>query len=227
MESAEINANQRRRRRRPQALAAAAAAVGVVALGAIGSTRGGDGAGQPTTLILVRHAEKAAGENPVLTAAGTARAAALVEVVEDAGVAAVYATEWCRTALTAEPLAAALGQPIRVQPNQVAGDQLAGCGLTRPAVPLDGSIAGPADLLAHVLAAHRGERVVIVGHSNTVPALVEAAGGSPLCPDYFALIDGACRIPDQPGHDEYHHLFVLEVPGRPAATRLVKARYGD
>ena len=72
---------------------------------------------------------------------------------------------------------------------------------------LGGAIADAADLVAHVLAAHRGATVVLVGHSNTVPALVAAAGGPDLCPDTFPFVDGQCRIPDQPGDDQYDHSY--------------------
>ncbi|MCH7664978.1 MAG: histidine phosphatase family protein [Acidobacteria bacterium] len=182
---------------------------------------------QSTTLLLVRHAEKGSDSNPTLTAAGENRAEALVHVAEGAGVVAVYATEWCRTALTAEPTAASLGLEIQIQPNANAGDQLEHCGVDQATALLDPSVASPADLVAHVLSAHRGRTVLIVGHSNTVPAMVEAAGAPTLCPDYFALIGGDCRIPDQPGNSEFHHLFVLEVPRWFGSTRLVKATYGD
>ena len=179
-----------------------------------------------TTLLLVRHAEKGSGLNPALTTAGENRAEALVHVAEGAGVVAVYATEWCRTALTAEPTAASLGLEIQIQPNATTGDQLAGCGVSRATALLDPSVATSAQLVAHVLSTHRGGTVLIVGHSNTVPAMVEAAGAPALCPDYFPLADGDCRIPDQPGNSEFHHLFVLEVPRWFGSTRLVKATYG-
>lgn len=182
---------------------------------------------QSTTLLVVRHAEKGSGANPILTAAGEIRAEALVQVTEAAGVTAVYATEWCRTALTAEPAAASLGLEIRIQPNASAGDQLAGCGVFQATALLDPTVASPADLVTHVLSTHRGGTVLIVGHSNTVPSMVEAAGARTLCPDYFALaVGGDCRIPDQPGNSEFHHLFVLEVPRWFGSTRLVKATYG-
>ncbi len=181
---------------------------------------------QSTTLLLVRHAEKGSGPNPALTTAGEDRAEALVHVAEGAGVVAVYATEWCRTALTAEPTAASLGLEIQIQPNATAGDQLEHCGVDQPTALLDPSVASPAELVADVLSTHRGATVLIVGHSNTVPAMVEAANGPTLCPDYFALAGGDCRIPDQPGNSEFHHLFVLEVPRWFGATRLVKATYG-
>lgn len=184
-------------------------------------------ANSPTRLILVRHAEKQSTQNPLLTDDGSTRAQRLVQVVDDALIGAVYATEWCRTALTAEPSAVMLGFDIRIQDNGVSGDQLVDCGLTQPTILLDPSIATAADLVAHVLSTHRGEAVLIVGHSNTVPQMVEALGIESLCPRYFPQENGQCHIPDEAPNDEYHHLFVLEVPRWFGVTRLVKAEYGD
>src|SRR3954467_6450857 len=61
----------------------------------------------PTTVIVVRHAEKAAepASDPALTALGSARADALYDLVKDAGVQAVMSTEFQRTRLTAAPTA--------------------------------------------------------------------------------------------------------------------------
>ena len=56
-----------------------------------------------TTVLLVRHAEKETGRDPGLTAAGQARARALVEVAKGAGVSAIYHTQLERTRLTAAP----------------------------------------------------------------------------------------------------------------------------
>ncbi len=183
---------------------------------------------QTTTLLLVRHAEKGSGDNPGLTTEGATRAQALVDVAGAAGVGAVYATEWCRTALTAEPLAASLGHEILIQPNTIADNQLAGCGLSQSTALLDPSVASSAALVANALSTHRGQTVLIVGHSNTLPEILEAAGAPPLCPEYFDFhVSGTCRIPDQPGNDEYHHLFVLRVPRWFGSTHLIKATYGS
>ena len=180
----------------------------------------------PTVLILVRHAEKAGGPNPVLTTSGSTRAQLLRRVVDEADVTAVYATEWCRTALTAEPSALMLDVPIRIQHDGDPEDRLEPCGLIGTTTRLDGSIVTPTDLISHALSSHRGQAVLIVGHSNTVPAMVEASGLPSPCPSYFPLDGTECHIPDEPPEDEYHHLFVLEVPRWFGSPRLVKARYG-
>ena len=109
-----------------------------------------------TVVVLVRHAEKTTdgSRDPVLTPAGRHRANALVERVADMPIAAVYATHFRRTQLTAWPVAKARGLTITVRP---AGE--------------------PANSLADVLRTrHAGQHVMVVGHSNTLPALARALG---------------------------------------------------
>ena len=107
-----------------------------------------------TTVILVRHAEKAAApvDDPPLTAEGEARAGALVEVLRGAGVAAIYSTRTKRTQSTAAPAATALGIPVTT---------------------FDGPAAAYA---AEILGKNRGKVVLVVGHSNTVPGIARALG---------------------------------------------------
>lgn len=113
-----------------------------------------------TTIILVRHAEKAAEprEDPPLTAVGEARAAALVEALGNAGITAVYSTPWKRTQQTARPIAERLGVPVTtfdVTPGEKSYGEL---------------------YAAELLAKHRGRVVLVVGHSNTVPGILRGLG---------------------------------------------------
>ena len=61
-------------------------------------------------IYIVRHAERASDEplSP-LSAEGHARAARLADILRDAGITAVFVTEYERTAQTAQPTAARLG----------------------------------------------------------------------------------------------------------------------
>jgi broad specificity phosphatase PhoE len=111
-----------------------------------------------TTVVLVRHAEKASGDDPPLSAAGRDRAETLRRTLGDAGIDAVFATPPRRTRETAEPLARALGLEIRVVP---VGDDYA---------------AEQAKLLR---ALPPGGVAVVVSHSNTVPAILGALGVPP------------------------------------------------
>ena len=74
--------------------------------------------------------------------------------------AAAYATPFRRTQLTARPVAAAQGIEVEV----------------REFVSRDPDEDARA-LRETLLRAHRGEAVLVVGHSNTVPAIVEALSG--------------------------------------------------
>ena len=155
------------------------------------TTSGPDQSGT-TTVVLVRHAEKAAepAADPPLTAAGEARAQALVNAVADMPVHAILSTDFARTRATAAPLAARLG----LVPELV-----------------DARARDHARLVAEgILAHHRGETVVVVGHSNTVPDIVAALGA----PKPTAICDS-----------EYDNLYVVRVPATGAAT-VERRHYG-
>ncbi|HEX8060297.1 MAG TPA: phosphoglycerate mutase family protein [Cyclobacteriaceae bacterium] len=96
-----------------------------------------------TTFILVRHAEKETGNDPVLTTAGQQRALSLVKLLEQQKVDAIYSTNFNRTKSTVKPLADAKG--INIQSYEKEPD------------------------IEKLLKA--GGTVVICGHSNTIPAL--------------------------------------------------------
>ena len=118
-----------------------------------------------TTLILVRHAEKVIDPNnadPDLSPAGQARAQDLVRVFSDAGINAIYATQYKRTQQTVKPLADKLGLAI-TQVNS----------------------KSTAELLTQIRAQHRGEIIFIAGHNNTVPEIIAALGGPayPIIPE--------------------------------------------
>jgi phosphohistidine phosphatase SixA len=114
------------------------------------------------TIILVRHAEKATDANEAsvpLSEAGTARAARLAEVLARAGVTAVYTTDTVRARKTAEPLAKAAGLEVRIYAPKDA----------------DGKPA-PRLLLDRLKKEEPLGVVLVVGHSNTVPEILAAAG---------------------------------------------------
>jgi broad specificity phosphatase PhoE len=113
-------------------------------------------------LVVVRHAEKASAEarDPDLSAAGQVRAQALAERLRELPLAAVYATPFRRTQLTAWPSAETQGIEVEVR-DFVSRN------------PDEDALA----LRETLLREHRGEAVLVVGHSNTVPAIVEALSG--------------------------------------------------
>lgn len=71
-----------------------------------------------TTVIFVRHAEKAddGTRNPPLNIYGQERAASLAQLLHLSGVVGIYSTPFHRTQQTVKPLAAALGLEVKEYP---------------------------------------------------------------------------------------------------------------
>jgi broad specificity phosphatase PhoE len=144
-----------------------------------------------TVIIVVRHAEKVmdVGEDPPLTEVGEARAALLARMFGDARLAgsidAIYVSSAQRSRLTAAPLAARLGLTPVVAP---AND--------------------PYGLARRVLHEYPGGRILVVGQSNTVPAIVAALSGRKDVPPIGALEYGTMYIVTVPrlGHANYLRL---------------------
>ncbi len=170
-----------------------------------------------TTVLLVRHAERADNSaNTNLSQVGLDRAQALVGVADEAGVAAMYSTDFCRTAQTAQPLASAVGLSINVQQS---GNPAAGLEDCDPSIDVAISIIpamvnGAQGLVDHVLSQHGNQVVLIVGHSGTVPAMVQALGQG-----VFSAI--------QIGENDFDNLFVITVPRYFGSPKLAKAQYGN
>ena len=149
---------------------------------------------QPSTVILVRHAERGTEPqaDPVLTEAGIQRALALKQVLRGAGVKSVVTTHLQRTQLTAKPLMDTLG-------------------LTPIVVRAGGGASHIDSVAATVKRQPAGAVVLVVGHSNTIPAIVGALGG----PKLADLCDA-----------QYSMLYILEFPASGGAPRYIEARYG-
>lgn len=144
-----------------------------------------------TTVILVRHAEKNIEPNnpdPDLSPAGQLRAQELLRVLSSNKVDAIYATNFKRTQQTVKPIADKLG-------------------LTPTIIDAKGT----SDLVNRIVTANRGQTVLVAGHSNTVPAIVNALGGGS-SPD----------IPDS----EYDNLFVVTIY-KFGKAKVVKLKYGS
>lgn len=110
-----------------------------------------------TTIYLVRHAEKQAGDNPDLTVVGRARADILSRELQDAGLTEVWSTDTTRTIETAKPTATRVGLPVQIYN------------------------ASRQSAFANRLKATPGA-ILVVGHSNTIPDLVKLLGGKPGAP---------------------------------------------
>jgi 2,3-bisphosphoglycerate-dependent phosphoglycerate mutase len=138
-----------------------------------------------TTVILVRHAEKAIvppeNKDPDISLAGLARAQELARMLGESGIKAIYATQFKRTQQTVKPLADKLG-------------------LT--AVQFEAK--NTTELVKQIREKNAGQVVFVAGHNNTVPEIIAALGGPklPIIPetdfDNFYILtvqsDGTARL---------------------------------
>ena len=123
-------------------------------------------------IYLIRHAEKAddGTRDPGLTEAGRARAAWLSKWFAGRGITAIYSSEFKRTLETVAPLSERLNMPIApYDPRALEG----------VAARLQGDAAG--------LGEGADSIILVVGHSNTTPALVNILIGEERYPD---LVEG-------------------------------------
>jgi broad specificity phosphatase PhoE len=143
--------------------------------------------GETTSVIVLRHAEKALSvdEDPVLSEAGQRRALQLATMLCSQKIDAIYVSDTRRSQLTAAPLAARLGVPVTLRSGK----------------DVDG-------LLADIGERYVGGRVVVVGHSNTVPVIIDK------------LTRGTTVV--SVADEEYDALFVVTVTrfGPPAVVTL-------
>ena len=147
-----------------------------------------------TTVIFVRHAEKAVTpeNDPGLSPAGRQRVAELARQLVDAdvvaGVDAVYSTPFRRTAETAQPVADALGLPVNTY-----------------------DAADTEAIMEFIVKEHKGKIVLVVGHSNTLPALIGNMGASKKVPEI--------------AEDEYDNIYIVSIPWF-GKTKTIRMRYG-
>jgi phosphohistidine phosphatase SixA len=144
-----------------------------------------------TVVIAVRHAEVEvdAGPDPKLSLLGQERAARLARVLAkiqgERGVDAVFASEMLRTQQTVAPLAQSLSLPTNILP-----------------------VAGWTDLPGRLLREQRAKIVLVAGHSNTLPPLIEALSGESISIE----------------ETEYDRLYIVFVP-RLSRARLLQLYY--
>ncbi len=139
-----------------------------------------------TKIILVRHAEKLNNTDTTsLSPAGFQRARALAHVVGEAGIRSIFVSDKKRALQTAIPTATALG----ITPMQISASQT--------------------DEFVDAIKDHRGETILVVGHSDTVPMIIERLGISP-----HPII----------AETEFDHLFVVVFCR--CRTTMVHLKYG-
>ena len=143
----------------------------------------------PALTVLVRHADRAAtpADDPPLTAAGMKRAEDLAAALHDTRFSAILATDFIRTRDTARPIASALG-------------------IVPETVPRKGQ---PADQHIKAIegAVHRyaGGAVLVVNHSDTLPAIIAALGGPRIVPICDSIYDDMFVLVPTMGKMQFVH----------------------
>lgn len=141
-----------------------------------------------TSIYFVRHAEKEKNkDNPSLTEEGKTRANRLAKMLQDIPLSAIYSSDYKRTKETAEPSA-----------NQQ---------------NLEITLYNPSDLEStaqNLIANNEGKNVLVVGHSNTTPALINIMSPS----------QKAAPIEES----EYDNLYILNI-NTFGTTNLIQLRY--
>ena len=148
--------------------------IGRLAVLGVAALLAGAAQAKPATIYVMRHLERDAGNDPGLNATGAAHAEQLAAWFRRDKPKAIFVTPYRRARETVAPLAAKLGiSPTDYDPQQQ--DKL---------IEAARAVKGP---------------VLIVGHSNTVPKIVQALGG-PESPD----------LPDS----DYGRIWIVS-PGKP------------
>jgi phosphohistidine phosphatase SixA len=146
-----------------------------------------------TTVYLVRHAEKDLSDpkavDPAISTAGQERAKALATRLGASGIKAIFTSQFRRTIETADPLAVAIG----VTPE-----------IVRAGWTTD------ADSAKAAVFRHKGEKVLFVSHSKTIPSIIEALGGPKLA--------DICE-------SQYSNLFIMYLPPS-GKSQLIRQNYG-
>ena len=144
-----------------------------------------------TTVYVVRHAEKNTADpknrDPSLTKAGKERAVELASVLRSVKLTAIYTSDYKRTRETAIPAAKRAG--------------------LEPTVP---SPDYTRRLVQHLKDDHKDGHVLVVAHSNTMPAILKGLG---IKKKLGLLIEG------------YDNLFIIQIAKDGKAT-LLHLHYG-
>ncbi|TDH29304.1 hypothetical protein EXU57_04365 [Segetibacter sp. 3557_3] len=143
-------------------------------------------ADSPTTIILVRHAEKdtVGGDDPELSAAGKKRSQQLQATLKQYLPDEFYSTAYKRTRQTLQPWAEKAGKEIKeYNPQNQEG-------------------------FSQELLKLRGKTIVVAGHSNTVPTLVN-------------LLEGAAKYQQLPD-GVYNKIYIVTVRGKAVTDRVIE-----
>ncbi len=143
-----------------------------------------------SNFYLVRHAERLDdSSNSPLSEAGFERADALRDTLLGKSIDSIFASTYLRTQQTAEPLATALSETMTIY---------------APDTTLQ---------FTQMLRLIKGKDILVVGHSNTVPEIVELMTGQAVTID----------------HDDYDNLFKVKISRSIFGTtvNLTALTYGE
>ncbi|MDO9376082.1 MAG: histidine phosphatase family protein [Ferruginibacter sp.] len=148
------------------------------------------GFGDNAQVYLVRHAEKEAGNDPLLTSAGYKRAGDLARTLSAKKITRIYTTGYKRTTQTGDSLHLLQAIPVVTYAADTTG----------------------ADLMQKIAAnGDTDKNILIIGHSNTVPMLINKLG-LPTYPTAY--------LPDL----EFDNLFLLTF--KAGKAMVLKSKYG-
>lgn len=143
-----------------------------------------------TTFILLRHAETTGGgTNPSLSTAGQARAEELRRILANVPLAAIFASNYNRTLQTAQPTATDKSLIVKTYD------------------PIDQS-----PIVDDWLNNYKGKTVLVLGHSNTIPDLLNLFLGGTVY----------ANLPDS----EYNNLYIATVSEKGSA-KILHLKYGN
>jgi phosphohistidine phosphatase SixA len=108
-----------------------------------------------TKIFIVRHAEKETDKDPLLTAAGNARAGDLMRALQNEGIQKIYVSQFRRTQNTGD----SLRLQLKIDTVHYAADTIC-------------------DNLINAIMEHSdfGKTILIIGHSNTLPQIIRKLG---------------------------------------------------
>lgn len=108
-----------------------------------------------TRIFIVRHAEKETGKDPLLTAAGNARAGDLMRTLQNEGIRKIYVSQYRRTQNTGD----SLRLQLKIDTVHYAADTVC-------------------ENLINAIIEHGdfGKTILIIGHSNTIPQIIRKFG---------------------------------------------------
>jgi broad specificity phosphatase PhoE len=138
-----------------------------------------------TTVFLVRHAEKlkSKDKDPELNELGQKRAQLLSTMLSNSEIDVIYSTDYKRTRNTAAPLAELIDKKVQIY---------------NP---------GDKEFINNLLIEHKGKKILITGHSNTTPALVNQ-------------LIGEAKY-DQLDENEYSKLFMVTLDGSTSKVSII------